>query len=201
MDREKIEQAIRLYLEGIGEDPTREGLRDTPERVARMSEEIYAGIGADPASIFTRIFNEVHDEIILVRDIPFYSMCEHHLLPFLGKAHVAYLPDGRRICGLSKLARIVELHAKRPQLQERLTSDVADSLMAARRHRGRAPVHDHARHQGPRLPHRHVRGPRHLPGEFRHPRRDDGSHPRREMKADRTPPPPRRAPSPDNRPC
>ena len=136
MDREKIEQAVRLYLEGIGEDPNREGLRDTPERVARMCEEIYAGIGADPASVFTRVFNEAHDEIILVRNIPFYSMCEHHLLPFLGKAHVAYLPDGRRICGLSKLARIVELHAKRPQLQERLTSDVADSLMAALEPRG-----------------------------------------------------------------
>jgi GTP cyclohydrolase I len=136
MDQEKIERAVRLLLEGIGEDPEREGLRDTPARVARMCAEIYAGIGADPAGVFTRVFHEAHDEIILVRDIPFYSMCEHHLLPFLGKAHVAYLPDGRRICGLSKLARIVELHAKRPQLQERLTSDVADSLMAALEPRG-----------------------------------------------------------------
>ena len=136
MDKQKIEQAVRLFLEGIGEDPDREGLRDTPARVARMCEEIYAGIDADPTSVFTRVFHEAHDEIILVRDIPFYSMCEHHLLPFLGKAHVAYLPDGRRICGLSKLARIVELHAKRPQLQERLTTQVAESLMQALEPRG-----------------------------------------------------------------
>ncbi|MFW6108594.1 MAG: GTP cyclohydrolase I FolE [bacterium] len=136
MDKAKIEKAVRLMLEGIGEDPDREGLRDTPERVARMCEEIYSGIVADPEAVFTRVFHEAHDEIILVRDIPFYSMCEHHLLPFIGKAHVAYLPDGRRICGLSKLARIVEVHSKRPQLQERLTADVADSLMKALHPRG-----------------------------------------------------------------
>ena len=136
MDKRKIEKAIRLFLEGIGEDPDREGLRDTPSRVARMCGEIYAGIDANPKSVFTRVFHEDHDEIILVRDIPFYSMCEHHLLPFLGKAHVAYLPDGHRICGLSKLARIVELHAQRPQLQERLTTQVAESLMQALEPRG-----------------------------------------------------------------
>ena len=136
MDKAKIRKGIRLLLEGIGEDPDREGLLDTPERVANMCEELYAGIGADPMRVFTRVLEEAHDEIVLVRDIPFYSICEHHLLPFLGKAHVAYLPDGRRVCGLSKLARIVELHAKRPQLQERLTSDVADSLMAALEPRG-----------------------------------------------------------------
>lgn len=136
MDKQKIQRAVRLLLEGIGEDPDREGLRDTPERVARMCEEIYAGVAADPEAVFARVFHEAHDEIILVRDIPFYSMCEHHLLPFIGKAHVAYLPDGRRVCGLSKLARIVEVHAKRPQLQERLTADVADSLMKALEPRG-----------------------------------------------------------------
>ena len=136
MDSRKIEKAVRLLLEGIGEDPDREGLRDTPRRVASMCEEIYAGVGADPPSVFTRVFHQAHDEIILVRNIPFYSMCEHHLLPFLGKAHVAYLPDGRRICGLSKLARIVELHAQRPQLQERLTTQVADALMDALEPRG-----------------------------------------------------------------
>jgi GTP cyclohydrolase I len=136
MDKAKIRKAIRLLLEGIGEDPDRDGLRDTPERVADMCEEIYGGIGAEPASVFARVFHEAHDEIVLVRDIPFYSTCEHHLLPFLGRAHVAYLPDGQRICGLSKLARIVELHAKRPQLQERLTTEVADSLMAALEPRG-----------------------------------------------------------------
>ncbi len=124
MDKDKIRKAVRLLLEGIGEDPDRPGLRDTPERVAAMCEEIYSGIKADPMAVFSRIFHEPHDEIVLVRDIPFYSTCEHHLLPFLGKAHVAYLPDGGRLCGLSKLARVVEVHAKKPQMQERLATDV-----------------------------------------------------------------------------
>jgi GTP cyclohydrolase I len=136
MDKEKIKTAVRLFIEGVGDDPQREGLRHTPERVAAMCGEIFAGIKADPASVFTRILLESHDEIVLVKDIPFYSMCEHHLLPFVGKAHVAYLPSGQQLCGLSKLARIVELHAKRLQLQERLTTEVAESLMRALKPRG-----------------------------------------------------------------
>ncbi|NGM17655.1 GTP cyclohydrolase I FolE [Eggerthellaceae bacterium zg-893] len=130
MDKEKIEQGVRLILEGIGEDPTREGLVKTPERVARMYEEIFAGMTEDPAVHFETTFDEGHEEMVIVSDIPFYSMCEHHLVPFFGKAHVAYIParDGR-ICGLSKLARLVDAYAKRPQVQERLTSQVADMLI------------------------------------------------------------------------
>jgi len=136
MDIEKIKQAVRLFIEGIGDDPDREGVRHTPERVATMCQEIYAGIGVNPASVFTRLLSEVHDEIVLVKNIPFFSMCEHHLLPFIGKAHVAYLPDGNRISGLSKLARVVEIHAKRLQLQERLTTQVAETIMRALKPRG-----------------------------------------------------------------
>lgn len=136
MDAEKIKRGVRLLIEGVGDDPTRRGLRQTPERVARMCEEIFAGIATDPKSVFRELLHEVHDEIVLVKNIPFYSMCEHHLLPFLGKAHVAYLPDGQRICGLSKVARLVEVHAKRLQLQERLTSEIADSLVQALQPRG-----------------------------------------------------------------
>ena len=136
MDKPKIQQAVRLLLEGIGEDPDREGLRDTPRRVANMCEEIYAGIGQDPIQVISRFFHEEHDEVVLVKNIPFYSMCEHHLLPFLGRAHVAYLPDGNRITGLSKLARLVEVHAQRLQLQERLTAQIAESLMQALKPRG-----------------------------------------------------------------
>ncbi len=136
MDKEKIQQAVRLLIEGIGEDPEREGLRDTPRRVAALCEEIYAGIGREPTQVLSTIFQQEHDEIVLVRDIPFYSMCEHHLLPFLGRAHVAYLPDGHRITGLSKLARVVEVHAQRLQLQERLTTGIAESIMQALRPRG-----------------------------------------------------------------
>lgn len=130
MDKEKIEQGVKLILEGIGEDPTREGLRKTPRRVANMYEEVFAGLSGDPAEFFETTFDEHHEEMILVRDIPFYSMCEHHLVPFFGLAHVAYIPasDGR-ICGLSKLARLVEVYAKRPQVQERLTSQIADTLI------------------------------------------------------------------------
>ncbi len=130
MDNAKIEQGVRLILEGIGEDPDREGLLDTPARVARMYEEVFAGLTEDPARHFEMTFDEHHEEMVLVKDIPFYSMCEHHLVPFFGKAHVAYIPasDGR-ICGLSKLARLVEAFAKRPQVQERLTSQIADTLI------------------------------------------------------------------------
>ncbi|WP_165042804.1 MULTISPECIES: GTP cyclohydrolase I FolE [unclassified Adlercreutzia] len=130
MDTEKIEQGVRLILEGIGEDPNREGLLKTPGRVARMYEEVFAGMEQDPAVHFETTFDEHHEEMVLVRDIPFYSMCEHHLVPFFGKAHVAYIPaaDGR-ICGLSKLARLVDVYARRPQVQERLTSQIADTLI------------------------------------------------------------------------
>lgn len=130
MNKELIEQGVRMILEGIGEDPEREGLVKTPARVAKMYEEICAGMTEDPSVHFETLFNEHHEEMVLVRDIPFYSICEHHLVPFFGKAHVAYIPsaDGR-VCGLSKLARLVDCFAKRPQVQERLTSQVADTLI------------------------------------------------------------------------
>lgn len=130
MDRDKIEQGVRLILDGVGEDPTREGLRDTPRRVADMYAEIFAGIGADAAEHMCVTFSEDHQEMVLVRDIPLYSVCEHHLVPFIGRAHVAYIPgkDGR-ICGLSKLARVVDVFAKRPQVQERMTSQIADTIV------------------------------------------------------------------------
>lgn len=130
MDREKIQAGVRMILEGVGEDPTREGLLDTPRRVADMYAEIFAGLGADPAEHFCVTFNEGHQEMVLVRDIPLYSVCEHHLLPFIGRAHVAYVPGkSGRICGLSKLARVVDVFAKRPQVQERLTSQIADTIV------------------------------------------------------------------------
>lgn len=130
MDTAKIEAGVRMILEGVGEDPDREGLRKTPARVARMYEEVFAGLTEDPSKHFETTFDEGHEEMVLVKDIPFYSMCEHHLVPFFGYAHVAYIPaaDGR-ICGLSKLARLVDAFAKRPQVQERLTTQVADTLI------------------------------------------------------------------------
>lgn len=131
MDREKVSQGVRLIIEGIGEDPEREGLRDTPDRVARMCEEIFCGLHADPKKELSVCFSENHSEMILVKDIPMYSMCEHHLVPFYGKAHVAYIPRQGNLTGLSKLARVVETLAKRPQLQERLTSQVTDTIMEA----------------------------------------------------------------------
>ncbi len=131
MDTKKIATAVRMILEAIGEDPDREGLLDTPKRVARMYQEIFQGLETDPKQFLQVLFTEEHDEMVLVKDIPFYSMCEHHLLPFFGKAHVAYIPARGKITGLSKLARVVETVAKRPQLQERLTSQVADLIMEA----------------------------------------------------------------------
>ncbi|MCM3652128.1 GTP cyclohydrolase I FolE [Metabacillus litoralis] len=125
---EKIEQAVGLILEAIGEDPSREGLRDTPKRVAKMYEEVFSGLKEDPSEYFKTIFGEDHEELVLVKDIPFYSMCEHHLVPFYGKAHVAYIPKDGKVTGLSKLARAVEVVARRPQLQERITSTIADSI-------------------------------------------------------------------------
>ena len=130
MDAKKIEEGVKLILEGVGEDVGREGIKKTPERVAKMYEEIFSGTDVDPADLFKTTFDEGHTEMVLVKDIPFYSMCEHHLMPFFGTAHVAYIPskDGR-ICGISKLARLVDVYAKRPQVQERLTTQVANTLM------------------------------------------------------------------------
>lgn len=128
-DQEKIEQAVKMILEAVGEDPNREGLVGTPGRVARMYQEMFAGLELDPREEIKIFFDEQHEEMVLVRDIPFYSFCEHHLLPFFGKAHVAYIPSKGRLTGLSKLARVLEGYARRPQLQERLTSQVADALM------------------------------------------------------------------------
>ncbi|MEY8437764.1 GTP cyclohydrolase I FolE [Atopobiaceae bacterium 24-176] len=129
MDRAKIEQGVRLMLEGMGEDPNREGLLDTPSRVARAMEEVCGGLGADVSELFSVTFDADCHDVVVVRDIPFYSLCEHHLLPFFGRAHIAYIPgpDGR-VCGISKLARVVDAFARRPQLQERLCAQVADAV-------------------------------------------------------------------------
>jgi GTP cyclohydrolase I len=129
VDHKKIQDAVRMILEAVGEDPDREGLIDTPARVARMYEEIFQGLNQDPRDCFSVVFSEEHEELVLVKDIPFFSVCEHHLVPFFGKAHVAYIPKGGRVAGLSKLARAVEAVAKRPQLQERITTTVANALM------------------------------------------------------------------------
>lgn len=130
MDKERIERAVREILYAIGEDPDREGLVGTPDRIARMYEEIFSGIGEDPGKHLDIHFQEEdHEELVLVKDIPFYSVCEHHLVPFFGKAHVAYIPKNGKLTGLSKLARVVDTVAKRPQLQERLTSNIADAIM------------------------------------------------------------------------
>jgi GTP cyclohydrolase I len=129
VNKEQIEQAIRLILEAVGEDPNREGLLDTPKRVAKMYEEVFSGLQEDPKEHFQTVFGEDHEELVLVKDIPFYSMCEHHLVPFYGKAHVAYIPKGGKVTGLSKLARAVDAVARRPQLQERITSTIADSIV------------------------------------------------------------------------
>ena len=128
MDKQRIENAFREILLAIGEDPDREGLQETPKRVANMYEEIFSGLSEDPAKHLKMFREGQSDEIVIVRDIPMYSMCEHHLLPFIGKAHIAYIPADGRIIGLSKLARIVNVYAKRPQVQERLTSQIADFL-------------------------------------------------------------------------
>ncbi len=129
MDKDKIARAIEMILEAIGEDLEREGLKDTPYRVAKMYSDMFDGLKQDPRTPLKTCFVEDgHDEIVLVKDISFYSMCEHHLLPFYGKAHVAYVPDKGKIVGLSKLVRVIDIISKRPQLQERLTSDVADII-------------------------------------------------------------------------
>ena len=127
VDKKKIREAVRLLLEAIGDDPDRAGLRDTPDRVARMYEEIFGHGEEDPRVSLSKKFDEQHHELVLVKDIPFFSMCEHHLMPFFGKAHVAYIPNGH-VVGLSKLARVVESFARRPQVQERMTSQIADII-------------------------------------------------------------------------
>lgn len=128
VDVQRIEHAVREILLAVGEDPDREGLRETPARVARMYAELFRGLRADPRRHLKKVFAEKYDEVVLVKDISFESMCEHHLLPFMGKAHIAYLPDGK-VVGLSKLARVVEDISRRPQVQERMTEDIADLLM------------------------------------------------------------------------
>lgn len=128
MDREKIIAGARLILEGIGEDLDREGLLETPDRVARMYEEIFEGLGKNAKDILEKTFTVESNDLVLEKDITYFSMCEHHLVPFYGKAHIAYIPKGK-VAGLSKLARTVELYAKKPQLQERLTTEIADAIM------------------------------------------------------------------------
>jgi len=128
MDLQRIEAAVREILIAVGENPDRDGLMDTPTRVARMYAEVFAGLETDPADVLTVTFAEDHREMVILRDIPFASFCEHHLLPFTGLAHVGYIPNGQ-IIGVSKLARLVETFARRPQVQERMTSAIADTLM------------------------------------------------------------------------
>ena len=136
-DQAKIEQGVRLILEGIGEDPERGGLRETPARVGRMYQEVFAGIGVDASEIVTVVEGADFDEMIMVRDIPLYSMCEHHLIPFNGRAHVAYIPNkSQQITGLSKIARVVDTLAKKPQVQERLTTEIAEAIERALSPRG-----------------------------------------------------------------
>lgn len=135
----RIRKAVREIIIGVGEDPEREGLRDTPRRVAEMYAEVFSGLREDPADVLSVGFEEGHQEMVIVKDIPFYSMCEHHFLPFHGVAHVGYIPNGR-VVGLSKLARAVEILARRPQLQERLSSQLADAVMRALEPQGVAVV-------------------------------------------------------------
>ncbi|MBI5124075.1 MAG: GTP cyclohydrolase I FolE [Candidatus Omnitrophica bacterium] len=129
MDVKRIEKAVRDILIAVGEDPKRRDIKDTPKRVAQMYEEILAGTRLDPEKELEVVFEKDHDEIILLKNIPLYSVCEHHMLPFIGKAHVAYIPGNNRVTGLSKLARVVDIFAKRLQVQERLTTDIADIVM------------------------------------------------------------------------
>jgi GTP cyclohydrolase I len=142
MDARKIEKGVRLILEGIGENPDRAGLRETPERVARMYQEIFSGIETPTEELLKTIEGESHDEMVLLKDIPFYSVCEHHLIPFIGKAHVAYIPSAGKIVGLSELVKAVEVLAKRLQVQERLTTQLADMIMTKLKPKGAMVVID-----------------------------------------------------------
>jgi GTP cyclohydrolase I len=135
VNREKIKKGVRLIIEGIGEDPERDGIKDTPERIARMYEEIFKGLEPPEEELLKCIEGETHDEMVLLKNIPFYSVCEHHFLPFFGYAHIAYIPDGR-IVGLSELPRAVDYLAKRPQIQERLTKELANLIMEKLRPKG-----------------------------------------------------------------
>ena len=128
MNKEKIMEGVKLILEGIGEDVNREGLIETPDRIARMYMEIFEGLGKDAKEVLSKTFSVENNDLVLEKDITFFSMCEHHLVPFFGKAHIAYIPKGK-VAGLSKLARTVEVYAKKPQLQERLTTEIADAIM------------------------------------------------------------------------
>lgn len=128
VDTKKVEEAVRLLLEGIGEEPEREGLKETPKRVARMYEELFAGMDASAKEHLSKVFAASESGMVIERDIPFYSVCEHHMLPFYGKVHIAYLPEGK-VVGISKLARTVEVFARRLQIQERLTGQIADAIM------------------------------------------------------------------------
>ncbi|MDP8977888.1 MAG: GTP cyclohydrolase I FolE [Actinomycetota bacterium] len=129
LDHDKIRRGVRLLIEGMGDDPDRAGVRATPERVARMFDEVYGGLHIDPRDVVDVMFEEGHDELVLVRDIPLASMCEHHMVPFVGRAHVGYIPNTRgQVTGLSKLARLVEVVSRRPSLQERMTTIIADTL-------------------------------------------------------------------------
>ena len=139
IDQERIRRAVREILFAIGEDPDRDGLKGTPDRVARMYAEVFQGLHQDPAQHLRQFFPEKYDEMVLVKDVRFASFCEHHLLPFTGKAHVAYLPNGR-LLGLSKIPRVIDVLSRRPQVQERLTEDVADLLMTELEARGVAVV-------------------------------------------------------------
>lgn len=128
VDKEKIKEAVKMIIEAIGEDPNREGLLETPDRIARMYEEVFSGLNEDGSEHLAKTFSVNEDNIVVEKDITYYSMCEHHFLPFFGKAHIAYIPNGK-VAGLSKLARTVDVFAKRPQLQEKMTSDIAEALM------------------------------------------------------------------------
>ncbi len=136
MDKKKIAKAIKDILKAVGDDPGRADLLGTPQRVADMYEEVLSGIKQDPGKELEVLLSEGHDEIVLVKNIPLYSLCEHHMLPFIGKAHVAYVPQGNRVTGLSKLARVVDILAKRLQVQERLTTQIADTIMKKLKPRG-----------------------------------------------------------------
>lgn len=138
-DENKIQSAVASIIEAIGEDTGREGLRETPHRVAEMYTELFSGICEDPMDVLTTTFEEDHEEMVILKDIPFYSMCEHHFLPFHGLAHIGYIPKGK-VVGVSKLARVVEILARRPQMQERLTSQIADTIVEALRPHGVAVV-------------------------------------------------------------
>lgn len=139
VDKERIAKAVREILAAVGENPDREGLRETPNRVARMYEELFSGMRQNPRSLLQTVFTEKYEEMVVLRDITFNSICEHHLMPFEGKAHIAYLPDGK-VVGLSKLARVVDAYALRPQVQERLTTQLADVIMSELSAQGAAVV-------------------------------------------------------------